>query len=117
MKGCCPGCERPTFWKPRGARSDRKRVQVTKPDGYMYAVTVDGCCATCWRDRNGKTRAAAVSPTLAGVGQRPPMTDTELLIARRALDRMTEGRRRRGVPADGIDPERIQRRGLALIDV
>jgi hypothetical protein len=44
------------------------------------------------------------------------MTDAEMELARRALARMAESRRARGVPAEGLDPDLIQRRGRSLIE-
>lgn len=44
------------------------------------------------------------------------MTDAEMVLARQALAKMTENRRRRGIPVDGADPEIIRRRGLSLLE-
>lgn len=108
----CPGCDRPSFY-PR--RNGNLRSPI--PNGYLSAVTADGTCTRCWRLKTGKTR-----PTVKGLDGargamiRRVMTDDEIEAARRGLARMAENRRRRGIPADGLDPERIQRRGLSLLE-
>jgi hypothetical protein len=68
---------------------------------------------TCWRNKNGKTRAA-VGMTLAP--SRNTLTDKEIMQARVGLVQFWTSRRRRGIPTEGLHPEEIQRPGRTLLE-
>ncbi|GGH93928.1 hypothetical protein ACFFGR_09470 [Arthrobacter liuii] len=117
MKAICPGCGRATFWRFRD-RKDAGKSRPALPEGFLSAVTADGACMTCWRARNGKTRAIPVDPALAprGISNRAPMTEEQITAARMSLARFTEDRRVRGIPAEGINPWELHRPGLSLLE-
>ena len=101
----CPGCGRATFY--------RVGDFLTVPPGHLYASTQDGTCMTCWRAKNGKTRAT-VGVTLAPC--RNTLTDEEIMQARVGLVQFWTSRRRRGIPTEGLHPEEIQRPGRTLLE-
>lgn len=102
----CPKCGRQTRKRLRGGEDDGS--------GVLQAATAEG---HCYRDY-----APTVGPARDGVRQRdrhPRMraTEDELNQAAAAILRYWGRRRARGVPADGLDPESLDRPGLFLMEV